>query len=385
MRRAPTLVLAALLAIGLPSLDAMAADPAHNSRNALDWAGVYEGVTPCADCPGIQTRLTLHADGRFDLRTQYLERQVATQTVHGTFGWDAAGSTVTLGGEGNGQQFRVGEGRLLQLNRDGSAPPWNAPYRVLTLQATPGAATAAPPAATRQMPRRHADPAVVRTLQSNHWTLQSATEASGQAIDGLIVPGHDFVMRFDGARLSIQGGCNAMNGSWRLDPQGQLLIGRLASTMKACEAPLMKADSALAALLAQPLELTMQRDAQPSLRLSSATGQVLAFNAEPTLQSLHGAPTRIFLEVAPQTVECVGVARTQCLRVRERRFDANGLRIEPPGEWRNFYDRIEGFTHTPGVRNVLRIDRYQRQRAPADASRYIYVLDMVVESETLPK
>jgi hypothetical protein len=34
---------------------------------------------------------------------------------------------------------------------------------------------------------------------------------------------------------------------------------------------------------------------------------------------------------------------------------------------------------------VLRINRYQRQQVPADASRYVYVLDMVVESESVSK
>lgn len=129
-----TLALAAALGGCMPRHDAAVPDPAHNSRNALDWAGVYEGITPCADCPGIKMRLTLHKDGRFDLSTQYLERQVAPQTAHGQFSWNAAGSTITLDAAGWGQQFRVGEGRLLQLNRDGSAPPWDAPYRVLTLQ-----------------------------------------------------------------------------------------------------------------------------------------------------------------------------------------------------------------------------------------------------------
>ena len=109
-------------------------DPAHNSRNALDWAGTYEGVTPCADCPGIRMRLTLQRDGRFELSTQYLGRQAAPQTAQGRFGWNAAGNTITLEGAGGGQQFRVGEGRLLQLDRDGGVPPWNAPGRVLTRQ-----------------------------------------------------------------------------------------------------------------------------------------------------------------------------------------------------------------------------------------------------------
>ena len=135
----PLSVLLAALAVALSAAvapvgtaAAAGADAAHNSRNALDWAGTYEGITPCADCPGIRTRLTLQADGRFELSTQYLERQVAPQTIRGSFSWNAAGNTVTLEGDGRGQQFRVGEGRLLQLDRDGSAPPWNTPNRVLT-------------------------------------------------------------------------------------------------------------------------------------------------------------------------------------------------------------------------------------------------------------
>jgi len=127
------LVLAAALGGCMPRNDAAVPDPAHSSRNSLDWAGTYEGVLPCADCPGIKTRLTLQIDGRFELSTQYLDRQVTPQTASGRFSWNAAGSTITLDAAGAGQPFRVGEGRLLQLNRDGSAPPWDAPYRVLTL------------------------------------------------------------------------------------------------------------------------------------------------------------------------------------------------------------------------------------------------------------
>jgi heat shock protein HslJ len=243
-------------------------------------------------------------------------------------------------------------------------------------------------AAMAQTPpnRRGADPAVVRSLQSNVWTLQSGSEAAGTPIDGLMVPGKSFQMRFQDARVSIQGGCNTMNGSWRLSPQGQLMLGRLAATMMACEPALMKADSALSAVLAQHLDVELQPGERPTLRLQSPSRQTLVFSGEPTPESLYGKATRIFLEVAPQTVECVsGVMRGQCLRVRERRFDPHGLRIEPPGEWRTFHGGIEGYTHTPGVRNVLRINRYQRKQVPADASRYVYVLDMVVESEIVSK
>ena len=232
--------------------------------------------------------------------------------------------------------------------------------------------------------RRSADPALVRSLQGHVWTLQSGTEANGQPIDGLIVPGKPFVMRFDGARLSVKGGCNTMFGPWRLSPQGQLMLGRLGATMMACDAPLMKADQALSAVLSEPLAVQLEGGTAPTLRLQSPTRQQLVFSGEATLESRYGAPQRMFLEIAPQTVPCQpgAGAPTQCLQVRERRFDKQGLRIEPPGEWRAFHGQIEGYTHTPGVRNVLRVDRYRRQ-ASAGESADLYVLDLVVESETM--
>jgi len=109
----------------------------HNSRNALDWAGVYEGVLPCADCPGIKTRLVLRDDGRFELQTQYLEREPEPRSFSGRFTWNAAGSGITLDAGGGGQKYLVGEGRLLQMNRDGTAPPWNTPYRILSKVSKP--------------------------------------------------------------------------------------------------------------------------------------------------------------------------------------------------------------------------------------------------------
>jgi len=121
------------MSLGEAPASAAAPVDSHNSRNSLDWAGTYEGVLPCADCPGIKMRLVLNRDGRFELNTQYLDRQVVPQAASGRFSWNSAGNTITLDAAGASQQFRVGEGRLLQLNRDGSAPPWSAANRVLTL------------------------------------------------------------------------------------------------------------------------------------------------------------------------------------------------------------------------------------------------------------
>jgi heat shock protein HslJ len=260
--------------------------------------------------------------------------------------------------------------------------------RALLLAAAIGVGPAMSPAAeaTREVdpPRRTADPSVVRLLQAHRWTLQAAADSTGVPIDALLPPAHPFVMSFDGARVSIQGGCNLHSGAWRLTPQRELQIGRLAATMKACEAALMQADAALAAALEQPLRVEVTADAAPSLRLITAQ-QTLAFRGEPTLRSLYGAPKRIFLEVAPRKIDCrlPSGAAGECLQVRDVHFDAQGLRKGAPGPWRPFAETIEGYTHTVGVRNVLRIDRYERRPAPAGAAAVRYVLDLVVESATV--
>ena len=247
------------------------------------------------------------------------------------------------------------------------------------------AQTAAGPAASATPARRGADPALVRAMQDHTWTLQSATDAEGRAIDAVQVPGQPFVLRFEGSRVSLRGGCNQMMGSWRLSPRNELRFSQLAGTMKACETPLMNADRQMSALLSQPLQARVQSGDTPVLRLESTAKQVLNFSGQRTPQSLYGQATRIFLEVNAQTVPCQpgAGAPTQCLQVRERRFDDKGLRIDPPGPWQAFYSPIEGYTHQPGVRNVLRINRFERPQAPADASRYVYVLDLVVESEVV--
>jgi len=93
------------------------------------------------------------------------------------------------------------------------------------------------------------------------------------------------------------------------------------------------------------------------------------------------------LEVAPQRVACTPTPMppTTCLQVRERRFDDKGLRVGEPGAWQTFFGEIEGYTHQPGVSNVLRINRFKQPQPPADASAYVYVLDLVVESKIVDK
>jgi heat shock protein HslJ len=233
--------------------------------------------------------------------------------------------------------------------------------------------------------RRNADAALVRALQDHSWTLQSATDTAGKPVDALLVQGHPFVMRFEGARVAVQGGCNLMSAGWRLTPQNSLVVARPATTQKACEPALMAADSTMTAALAAPLAVRLETGDAPRLHLVSAAQQTLTFSGQRTSRSLYGVPTRLFLEVAAQRCTPAPQPPATCLQVREVRFDKNGLRSGTPGPWQPFNGEIVGYTHEPGVSNVLRVNRFKRPQATADAPSYVYELDLVVESRVESK
>jgi len=72
--------------------------PAPISRNALAVAlpATFVGVTPCADCSGIEQTLTLRADGLYRLRRIYQGKPDGTFTELGRWSTDASSKRLTL-------------------------------------------------------------------------------------------------------------------------------------------------------------------------------------------------------------------------------------------------------------------------------------------------
>ncbi len=252
--------------------------------------------------------------------------------------------------------------------------------------ATSSAQTAAPasaPAASTATPGAN----VTATLKQYHWQLANATNKNGQRIDALFARADkplqlDFLAR----DLAIRNTCNRMHGSYSLS-DGKLVLGMLASTMMACQDPkLMALDSAVGMYLNGTLAFALDAtDAKPTLTLTTTQGDKLAFTGTPTPETRHGnTGETMFLEVAPATKPCnnPGMPNAQCLYVRELHYGAHGAREGQPGPWQVLGQDIEGYTHHPDMRNVLRVKRYKVANPPADASSVAYVLDMVVESET---
>ena len=148
----------------------------------------------------------------------------------------------------------------------------------------------------------------------------------------------------------------------------------------------MELDAAIASRLQGTLQTRLRRGEAPQLELVAANGDTLVFNRTPTPQTRYGSEgTTVFFEVAPQRKPCSHplIPNMQCLLVREVHYDERGLKTGTPGEWQPLYQEIEGYTHTPGTRNVLPLKKFDVTNPPPDASSVAYTLDMVVESEVV--
>lgn len=233
---------------------------------------------------------------------------------------------------------------------------------------------------------------VNKTLQAFHWDLEKADDANGQAL-----PAYTALAPQRVVRLSFVGGdkpgeqrvvvdrlCNAMGAGYQLSGH-DITVSRPVSTMMACaDTRLMQLEQTVGAQLSRAARVQLAQDAQPPrLLMQFNDGSRWHLVGKPTAATQYGsAGETLFLEVGPELKPCShGVMRdAQCMQVREVTYNSAGLKTGT-GEWTHFYGMIEGFAHEAGVRNVLRVKRYARQNPPADASRYVFQLDMRVESE----
>lgn len=85
-------------------------DNSANSKNSLDWVGVYEGTFNCQGCDNSKTTVTLRPDNTYHFKNENAEEKALIQ-------WNEKGAIITL--SSNGKKFKVVENRLIALNNEG--------------------------------------------------------------------------------------------------------------------------------------------------------------------------------------------------------------------------------------------------------------------------
>jgi copper homeostasis protein (lipoprotein) len=97
----------------------------HTSLNSLDWAGVYSGILPCADCESTRAVMKLNKDNTYVCEWLYIGKDDGYHQQRGEFKWNDDGNSITLlDVEENTipAVFSVGENRIVQ-QRDFNGRP----------------------------------------------------------------------------------------------------------------------------------------------------------------------------------------------------------------------------------------------------------------------
>lgn len=212
----------------------------YTSNNSLDWAGTYSGVLPCADCPGIETVVTLRNDGTYERSTFYIDEAAIPQTGTGTFTWDETGNKIVLDTEDDEiVKYQVGENQLFHLDRDGQ--------RITS------------DLAAHYVLKKHLhDPAI----EGKRWKL---VELRGKPVE-LGQVGQDAVLtlRAEDSVATGNTSCNTFSGRYAIKSGQQISFGRnMAVTMKAC--PDMSIESAFLEMLKMADNYSLSDDGMLSL------------------------------------------------------------------------------------------------------------------------
>ncbi len=181
-------------------------DTGHNSRNSLDWNGVYKGILPCGDCEGIQTSIRLYGNGTYIMETEYLGKDEQTFVTKGEFSWNQAGGRITLNNvEDAPNQYIVGENRLIQLDDRGNVITGGMADNYILDKLTK----------------------TERSLTDTRWEL---VEIMGQEVT------RDIFIKFNGYENIVSGfnSCNSFRGGYEATLGNRLIFQEMMATMKIC-------------------------------------------------------------------------------------------------------------------------------------------------------
>lgn len=179
----------------------------HNSAQSLDWPGTYRGITPCADCEGIETTVSLEKNRTFQIQRKYLGKKNTPFKSKGTFSWRKDGNSILLKEANNSTTiFRVGEDNLVQLDQQGNAITGsNADKYVLT----------------RQSPE----------ITEKYWKL---IDIGGKPLEKNDNREPHIILKARGGRFNGHGGCNVLNGQYELKAGNRISFSKIVTTEMAC-------------------------------------------------------------------------------------------------------------------------------------------------------
>lgn len=91
----------------------------HTSKTSLDWPGIYKGVIPCADCPGIEMTVKLSEDQKIEIKSVYQSRD-SEFIEDSEFEWLDDGLRIYSEIDEQKYYFKIEENRIVYLDQEGN-------------------------------------------------------------------------------------------------------------------------------------------------------------------------------------------------------------------------------------------------------------------------
>jgi len=190
----------------------------HNGRNSLDWFGMYSGILPCDDCLGKRTIIHIKEGMETEVTTIHLGEQTKMENFVGHSSWDNDGNRISFTDRDNKRHyFKVEENKLVF---NGNSP--DEEHESLN----------------NFVLKKGGDLVVNRLWtaveimgQSNGNGSEEATaemEEEGKALFQYIL------LRSDGSFIA-SGGCNQMQGEYKLMEKNKLSFSKISMTEMACQ------------------------------------------------------------------------------------------------------------------------------------------------------
>lgn len=215
----------------------------HNSQNSLTYQGSYYGLLPCADCMGIQFKLTLHHDSTYTTQSIYLGKSDEVFEQKGRYNWDEFGSKIICRIDNKiVARYEVEENRLVQFGQQGRINGETEARYIL-----------------------HKNPNPI-------WNkLWFATSFQGMYIKtNEVKPNLTFL---PSGQVHGTGGCNDLHAKYSLIEEQKIKVGAVSSTKKGCGS-LTHYDQELSEVLRK--SAGYQVEGKDKLKLIDASGQTLA-------------------------------------------------------------------------------------------------------------
>jgi heat shock protein HslJ len=185
------------------------------------------------------------------------------------------------------------------------------------------------------------------TLEGTNWKLSAWT-------GNTVVKETEITAAFTKTKLAGSAGCNRYNTGYQVKEKTLSVNPAIATTKKACPEPWMKQEARFLEALkgVQQYALTSKGELQLVYRADSGLG-ILTFTPAPKVTRSEKT-----IWVNSRRKPCTGVAPRECLQIKE----------QPDGEWKLFYESIEGFDFQPGFQYQLKVAIEKIENPPADKS-----------------